>query len=401
MKLTHHIKEELEMKKLFALMLALAMVLSLAACGGSTSSTDTDASGDASAESSAPAESSAAEGEAAASGEAYTGESFTIEMASDATENSDQNAGLVYFRDLVAEKSGGAVTVEVAWGGTEYDNAGIWGALQENLLNMDIMLMNKHTSDAPLMNWGFMPYSTDAQESIDQTNWLLFENQETADIIANYMGGFNMTILGNSCDGAPSFITTFDWDGLDDLVSKCSAFGTMNTAKYQAIGLNCVAVAAPDAYDNLSRGIIDGASASLSTGITNSLYEVAPYATVDGQYTSAVLIVANSDFWAGLSDEAKALIQECVDETSAYTAQHVTEATQTAAQTWQEETGNEVKFLNEEDGVALWAQTLAAIATNAEASSSGQSYEADMQTILNAWVSYQEEYHGVDIDWEW
>ncbi len=386
------------MKKLFALMLALSMALSLAACGGSSS------------DSSEPAESPAGETPAEASGAGsaeeetsgeYAGESFTIYMASDATENSDQNAGLVYFRDLVAEKSGGAVTVEVAWGGTEYDNAGIWGALQDNLLNMDIMLMNKHTGDAPLMNWGFMPYSADAQESIDQTNWLIFENQETADIIANYMGSFNMTILGNSCDGAPSFLTTFDWDGLDDLTSKCSAFGTMNTAKYQAIGLNCVAVPAPDAYDNLSRGIIDGNSSALATAITSSLYEVAPYATVDGQYTSAVLIVANSDFWSGLSAEAQALIQECVDETSAFTAEHVTQSTLDAAATWKEETGNEVKFLDEEDGVALWAQTLAAIATNAEASAAGQSYESDMQTILTAWVGYQEEYHGVDIDWEW
>ena len=377
------------MKKLLALLLALTMVMSLCACGGS--------------EASAPAEAPAAEGstaEAPAAEAGYAGESFTIWMASDQNENSDQAAPLVKFRDLVAEKSGGKITVDVAWGGTQYDNAGIFSAMQDNLLNMDIMLMNKHSANAPLMSWGFMPYSANAQESIDQTNYLLFENETTSKIIADYFAGFNMKVLGNSCDGAPSFITTFAWEGMDDLTAKCSAFGTMNTAKYQACGLNCTAVTGPELYDNLSRGIIDGGSSALGGAITNSLYEVAPFATVDGQYTSAVLIVANTDFWAGLSAEAQALLTECINETSAFSAEYITESTQAAAATWKEKTGNDVVFLGEEDGKALWGQTLAAIATNSMANAAGQAYEADMKTLLTEWVKYQEEYHGIDIAWE-
>ena len=383
------------MKKIVAMLLALTMVLSLCACGGTAASEPAS-----SAPAAAPDAGSAAPEAAPEAGGAYAGESFTIYMASDATETADQAAPLVKFRDLVAEKSGGKITVDVAWGGTQYDNAGIWSALQDNLLNMDIMLMNKHMADAPLMGWGFMPFSADAAESIKQTNYLLFENETTSKIIADYFNGFNMKILGNSCDGAPAFITTFEWDGLDQLANKCSAFGTMNTAKYQAIGLNCTAVPAPEAYDNLSRGIIDGASAALSTALTNSMYEVAPYATVDGQYTSAVLIVANNDFWNGLSDEAKALLTACIEETSKFSADHITESTQAAAKTWEEKTGNPVKFLSEEDGKALWAQTLGAIAANSAANAAGQPYEENMKTLLNEWIKYQEEYHGIDVNWE-
>ena len=375
------------MKKVLALLLALVMVLGLVACGGT--------------EASAPAEGSAPAAEGSAAAESgYAGESFTIYMATDATETADQSAPLVKFRDLVAEKSGGKITVDVAWGGTQYDNAGIFSAMKDNLLNMDIMLMNKHTGNLPLMSWGFMPYSATAQESIDQTNYLLFENETTSKIFKDYFAASNMTILGNTADGAPSFITTFEWSTLEDLASKCSAFGTMNTAKYQAIGLNCTACTAPEAYDNLSRGIIDGNSSPLATALTNSLYEVAPYATVDGQYTSAVLIVANTEFWGGLSAEAQALISECVAETSAFSAEHVTESTQAAAATWKEKSGNDVVFMGEEDGKALWAQTLNAIVTNAAANAAGQAYEADMMTVLTEWVKYQEEYHGIDIAWE-
>jgi len=78
----------------------------------------------------------------------------------------------------------------------------------------------------------------------------------------------------------------------------------------------------------------------------------------------------------------------------------VTDSTLAAAATWEEETGNAVKFLDEEDGKTFWAQTLAAIAANSAANAAGQSYEQDMMTLLNAWIEYQEEYHGIEIDWQ-
>ncbi len=386
------------MKNLITLLMALAMLISLVSCGSNSGSTDEPAVGEA-----APTGESAPADETApvdASG-AYDGESFTIHMASSENENSDQNAPLVYFRDLVAEKSGGAVTVEVSWGGTEYDNSGIWEAMGTGLLDMDICLFLKHSADAPLMLFGFMPYSANAAESIEQTNYILFENETTSKIFTNYFADAGMTVLGNSADGAPSFITTFEWDTLDDLVSKCSAFGTMTTAKYLSLGLNTVAVTGGEAYDNLSRGIVDGVSMAVGTAVSNSLQEVASYCTIDGQYTSAVLLLANTDFWNGLSPEAQALVQECVDETSAFSASHVTEATEAAAHAWEEATGVAVKYLGEEEGKAFWAQTLAATAENAKANSAGQPYEEEMKTIVTEWIAYQEQYHGFDVDFEW
>ena len=57
--------------------------------------------------------------------------------------------------------------------------------------------------------------------------------------------------------------------------------------------------------------------------------------------------------------------------------------------------------MDEEQGLALWAQTLAAIANNAKSGAAGTDYEADLQVILNTWISYQEELHGIDIDFTW
>ncbi len=381
------------MKKLVSLLLTCALLTALCACGGG--------GGEQSQAPNPPSEPvSGGESQAPAEG-GYNGESFTIAMSSTYTENDDQSATMIFFKNKVEELSGGKVNVTISWGGTEYDDAGIWDALSSGLLNMDFMLLNKHTRTAPLMAWGFMPYGENSQASLDQSNWLLFENETTSKIFSDYFSGFGMKILGNTCDGSPSFITTFPWDTLDELVSKCPSFGTMNTAKYQALGLSCTSVTGGQAYENLDRGIVDGVSSSLSGALSNSLYEVAGYACVDGQITAGVLVVSNEDWWNGLSAEAQALVTEAIDASEAFCAQHVDEATLEAAQTWEEHTGNAVKFLEGQDAVDFWVGTLTAIANNSKANASGQAYEEDMKTVLTEWIAYQADYHNVAIDWTW
>lgn len=378
------------MKRIVSLLLASALFLALCACGGTKTPP---------ADNTPPAPTAAPEENTPASG--YSGESVTIAMSSTFTENDDQAATMIFFKNKVEELSGGKITATISWGGTEYDDAGIWDALGSGLLNMDFMLMNKHLKTAPLMGWGFMPYGENAQASLDQSNWLLFENETTAKIFSDYFSGFGMKILGNTCDGSPSFITTFPWTTLDEMVSKCSAFGTMNTAKYQALGLSCTSVTGGQAYENLDRGIVDGVSASLSGALSNSLYEVASYACVDGQITAGVLVVSNEDWWNSLSPEAQALINQAIDEAEAFCAQHVDEATAEAAKTWEEQTGNPAQFLKGDDAVNFWVQTLTAIANNSKNNAAGQAYEEDMKTVLTEWVAYQSEHHGVPIDWTW
>lgn len=381
------------MKKILAMILALVMVFSLCACGGGDASNSP-------APSQNPGTVDPGNADPAPEG-GYNGESFTIAMASSNNGVDDQSRPMKYFQEKVAELSGGKVNVTISWGGTEYDDAGIWEAMGSGLLNMDFMLLNKQTGNAPMMSWGFMPYGASAQESMNQTNWLIFENEETAKIMSDYMGAAGMTILGNCCDGAPSFITTFPWETLDELVAKCTSFGTMNTAKYQSLGLSCTSVRGRDAYENLDRGIIDGNSSSLSSALSNSLNEVAGYACVDGQITAGVLIVANEDWWNDLSDEARAMLTQAIDETEAFCVQHVDEATAAAATAWEEKTGNKVRFLEGDDAVNFWVNTLLAIANNAKQNAAGKAYEENMKTILNTWIAYQAEYHGVTIDWAW
>ncbi len=103
------------MKKLFALILALAMVLSLAACGGSSSDSSESAESPAaetaaetaSAESEAPSETPAAESEAPAEGQTYTIGICQL-MQHDALDAATQG-----FQDALTELLGDAVTFDL------------------------------------------------------------------------------------------------------------------------------------------------------------------------------------------------------------------------------------------------------------------------------------------------
>lgn len=372
------------MKKIIAMILAFVMVFSLAACGAGNTNE--------------PADNNATNNENTSG---YNGESLVIQMGSSKNEGEDMVRAMKEFGVIVEELSGGKIKVQYSWGGTVYDNAGVYEALTTGILHMDFMLYNSYAAFLPLMGWGMMPYSETCQEAIDQTNYMIFENETTSAIIQKYYADKGMTILGNCVDGAPSFITTFDWNTLDELVSKSASFGTMNTAKYQSIGLNCTACTGTEAYDLLDRGIVDGNSTSIGTALTNSLYEVAPYVCVDGQKSAGVLFTANTEWWNGLSDEARACIQEAVDKTSAFSAEYIDSTLTEAADEWNKVSEGRAWFLGGDDAVTLWVNTLIATANNAKNNAVGKDYEEDMKTLLTEWIAYQSEYHGVEIDWAW
>lgn len=386
-----------KLSTLLSMITVLCLILSLAACGGGAKDTATNPPAtDAPAATDAPDATDAPAGEETPAAEGYNGESLTIKMSSTSFESEDQVAPMKFFAEKVEELSDGKITCTISWGGTEYDNAGTLDAMESGLLHMDFMLMNRHGGSMPLMMFGFMPYSPTAQDSIDQTNWILFENEETAAILEGFFNTKGMTILGNTCDGAPAFVTNFEWDTLDELVSNCSSFGTMNTAKYAGIGLSCSSVTGSEAYDSMSRGLVDGVSMPLGGAISNSMYEVATQVMVDGQYTSGVLAVANEKWYSELSDEAKAVIVQAIRETETFSAEHVGELTVAHAEAWEAETGTPVKYLAEEDAIEFWQSTLVAIADNSMKTVAGTEYESDMLTILTAWTEYQ----GVEWSWE-
>ena len=105
------------MKKALSLFLAIVLVFSLAACGSDSGSASSSGSASGSSGSSGSAGSSGSSG-------AYEYPEMTIMYATASGAETDQTACMNYFADIVNERSGGKITVNI------YDSASL-GSQQE------------------------------------------------------------------------------------------------------------------------------------------------------------------------------------------------------------------------------------------------------------------------------
>ncbi len=124
------------MKKLFALLLALAMVFALAACGsngGNNAPTASAGSGD----------------KAEATGDV---EPLTIKFSS--THQETKTGGTIeqYFIDQLKDISGGAIDVDITWGGPLFDASGELDAVMYGVVDMIALGHMPHLDTLPYLS---------------------------------------------------------------------------------------------------------------------------------------------------------------------------------------------------------------------------------------------------------
>lgn len=359
------------MKKLLSLSLAAAMLLALlAGCGGN----DTQPSTPADSGSSTPATSGEPSGDASIE---------PLEILFSATYQEAETGGqiLKYFQEKVSELSGGAVTANIYWGGTLFPSTDELAAVMDGSVNMIALGHMPHLNTITYLAFpGFAPGGT--QAALDYFNTLIFDDAETSAIIQGQASELGIKYLNVIAGGANAFCSKNAFTDLASLVAGSSAFGNFDAAIFESLGFQVTAVAPPDCYDALNRGLIDATQMGFAPMVSMSWYEVAPYWALDDTYTAGNMFTVNQDWWNGLSDAQREVIQQAADETEAYSATIYDDAISTDIAKVEEATGNTFVEFSQEDKDAIWAATFDAKAESALALMSDDEGVANQTKIL-------------------
>lgn len=363
------------MKKLIALLLALAMAFALVACGGGAASSNPSSAPSGDPAASTPADSS--EG-----GDNAT-EVEPLEIKYSSTYQETETGGIIqkYFIDKLDELSGGAITVDIAWGGTLFDSAGELDAVMDGVVDMIALGHMPHLDTLPYLSFpGFAPGGS--QAALDYFNELIFNNPDTSALIQSEAEAMGIKYLNVIAGGANAFATKYAFTDLASMVAGSSAFGNFDAAIFESLGFQVSAVTPPETYEALERGLIDGTQMALNPMVLMSWYEVAPYWMLDGTYTAGNMFTVNLDWWDGLSAEQQAIIQEAADATEAYSATMYDEAIASDIATVVEKTGNEFVEMSDEDVATFWAACFEAKAADALKRAESHDCVEGMTTIL-------------------
>ena len=146
------------------------------------------------------------------------------------------------------------------------------------------------------------------------------------------------------------------------------------TGMVKALGANPTVVAFTELYSALQTGVCDGAEQPIANYKSNAFPEVAPYLMLDGHTLGAVQVVITDNAWAKLNEEQQGWIMEA--------AKYASEQNAAGVQAAEDKVLEELKA----SGVTV---------IEVEDKSAWQSAVADVDAIKNATAAYADLYQQI------
>ena len=295
------------MKKFFALALALIMVLSLVACGGSKKEETKEESTETTETTGAP--------------------EYTILMATNSAADPEnpQNVGCAKFEELVEERSGGRIDVEVhgqaALGGAREIVEGV----QLGTIHMGDVENGPMDSFVPAAAVWNLPYLFTSLEEVHAI--------QASDIGTGIQEGFEAVGIKHLAynDGGFRYFTNSkhpitgpaDFQGLKIRVMESPIYIGM----VESMGGSAVPMAFAELYTGLQQGTVDGQENPLDLIYAQSYFEVQDYLSLSEHLYYPRQHIINLDFFNSLPEDLQTIIAEASAEACAYQNEYYVEYT--------------------------------------------------------------------------
>ncbi|MDD3367492.1 MAG: TRAP transporter substrate-binding protein [Lachnospiraceae bacterium] len=299
------------MKKFLAVTLATAMTLSLVACGSSSSETAAPAAPETTA-----AETTAAETEKAE----VTGDmpEVTLKLGFSTNEEDPRALAAKQFADEVAEKTGGAVTVELYPSGQLGGDADLINSISLDSGTVDIIITDasNFATYEPKMGISALPFQFEDFE----TAWAFMDSDIEAEAEAGLLEQ-NMRVLAHYCNGFRCVTNSKGAvESPDDMKGMLirTPENPVIMATMTALGANPQPLSFSELYQALQQGTYDAQENPIPVIYNNNLYEVQKYLSVTNHIYSGMCFTIAESSWQKMSAEEQAIVQEAATASADY-----------------------------------------------------------------------------------
>lgn len=248
------------------------------------------------------------------------GVTITLRLAHSNTENHLGNLLCVHFADLVKEKSGGRIEIDIYGNKQLGDDAEVIEQMVSGSLDMVMVsgIVFGNYSDL-CTAWQF-PFLYDDEDHFEQVS-TSDEAKAIMDALtevgvqglANYTSYFR-----NVCSSGP----VNSYEDCKDLKIR-TAESEMLLDAWKAMGFAPTPMAYGEVYTGLQNGVVD-ATESDPVGLVNDGYgEVCKYVYETKHYPFIFLLAINPGIFQGLSEEDQEILRDAAQETVSYNIEQV------------------------------------------------------------------------------
>ncbi|MCI8608763.1 MAG: TRAP transporter substrate-binding protein [Firmicutes bacterium] len=274
-------------KKILAILLTLAMVFSMAACSSNDGGDGEGGDG---------------------------GKVTTIKAAHWFAEDHPQHKAFLKFKEVVEEKSGGSLKVEI------YPNSQL-GSEDTYIDSVKQGTVQVGATGTMIAKYAQHIYAAETPFLV--TNWQEAQDVYTGDIINNITDGFvdesGMYIKAVTVNGFRQFSSNKTMNEISEF--KGQRIRVPNVPNYvqmvEALGATAIAMSLTELFTALEQDAVDGQDNPFPTDVTSSFYEVQKYALQSNHMFSPMFWVMNQSFYDGLTDEEKAAVDAGFAEANA------------------------------------------------------------------------------------
>lgn len=303
------------MKKVFAIILCLVLVVGMAACGGTKNPSEATPTGTTTNTATvAPTETPSKEKPTKPT---YKPQKIVFSFFG--AEGTPSGLGVTRFKELVEERSGGAITVETYFNGTLYNQSTEYEALMKGDVDMIVTSLNYAMEYITELKTTFCPYMW---ISIDHVRDFWFKNDTGVALMKRmedelgvrqlswHEGGYRNVCLNKD-------IKVASRDAIKGVKLRSSPAENM-IAMTGALGGNPIPIAFSDCYLAIQTGVADGLEVDLTGLIANGLSEVTKSVTLTQHYLSLDGFAVSYNNFKTWAPEVQKLITECSQETADY-----------------------------------------------------------------------------------
>ena len=233
----------------------------------------------------------------------------TLRLGSTQPSGHAENEALEHFAELVYEKTGGAVNVDIFPGGILGSNPAMMDSVYEGALQMGRFppgTLGEYFGPMNLFSFYFLFESlNDITEVLNNPMIEQLEQdflEETGVRVLGYIGFLERNIITTD--------TRIDnIDDLDGLTMRAWEWDP-NISWWQKLGASPTVIAYSEVYTGLQAGVIDGAEGELSVFDTDGWAEVSDYIARTQHIFTIRPLVINEDAYSALSEEEQEALQE-------------------------------------------------------------------------------------------
>ncbi len=274
------------MKKVIAILLCLVLVLSMAACGGG-----------------------------AGDSEEPTAEVKTIKFAHWYAEEHPQHQAMLKFKELVEERSGGSLVVEI------YPNSQLGS---EDVFIDSVQAGTVEMGSCGTMSSKFLPKIAAAETPFLFSGWeaanSVFTGELGAELVAELPEVAGIRAVAITVNGFRQFSSKKDMSSLADFQGQ--RIRVPNVAHFiqmvESMGGTPIAMALSELFTALEQKTVDGQENPYATIYANSFYEVQDYVLQSNHMFSPALWIVNEEFYQGLTEEQKEAFDSSIKEAADY-----------------------------------------------------------------------------------